>query len=66
MSKMIFSENFFGSLHCYGPGEITTKVKIQNSHAWRQDSGPTCGFVTSLKVGLGASVSTLQTRYPRI
>jgi hypothetical protein len=31
---------------------------------WRKRCCPTCGFVASPEVGLGATVSTMQTEYP--
>jgi hypothetical protein len=31
-----------------------------------RDVGPTCGFTTSSEVGSGATIGTLQNRYPRI
>jgi hypothetical protein len=44
----------------------TTKVKIQDSQAGRRYDGPICGFAISPEVGLGATVGTLQTGYPRV
>jgi hypothetical protein len=43
----------------------TTKQKIDN-RAGRQRVGPTCEFVASPEVCPGATVDTLQTRYPYI
>jgi hypothetical protein len=41
------------------------KYEIQKI-AQEKEVSPTCGFVASLKVGLEATVGTLQTGYPRV
>jgi hypothetical protein len=45
--------------------DSTAKQKFDN-RAGRRRVGPTYGFTASPKVGLGATVDTLQTGYPYI
>jgi hypothetical protein len=40
--------------------------KVQDNRAGHQNIGPTCEFAASPEVGLGSSVGTLKTGYPRI
>jgi hypothetical protein len=42
------------------------KMKFHKSYAGKKEVGPTYGFAASREVGPGATVDTLQTRYPRI
>jgi hypothetical protein len=40
--------------------------QISEKLCGERDVGPTCGFTASTKVGSGATVGTLHTRYPRV
>jgi hypothetical protein len=44
----------------------TANVKFQKSWAGKRYVGPTCGFTASPQLDPGATVDTLQTRYPRV
>jgi hypothetical protein len=41
------------------------QVQISSKSHRRKGIGPTCGFTSSPDVGLGATIGTLQIRYPR-
>jgi hypothetical protein len=44
----------------------TTKRKVQDNRTGHRRVGPNCRFIASPEVGLGATVVTLQTRYPYV
>jgi hypothetical protein len=44
----------------------TAQKNVLDNRAGRRRVGPTCGFIDSPEVGLGASIDTLKTEYPRI